>query len=174
MNLRRIGSVGLAVSAFLVFVACSGDEGDAGSGELLEPPSSTTSEDGGATTTTDAASPAVDAAPPVTQDAAVDAGQVQTFSGDATYYIANGTGACGQAITNSQLVAALNGSQYSKANCGRCAAVKGPLGTVTVKIMDKCPGCGFGDLDLSQTAFEKIAKLSDGRVKVTWNFVTCP
>lgn len=174
MNLRRIGGAGLALSALLVFVACSSDEGEGGSGELVDPPASTTSEDGGTSATSDASSAPVDAAPPATQDAAVDAGQVQTFSGEATYYIANGTGACGQAITNSQLVAALNGSQYSKANCGRCAAVKGPLGTVTVKIMDKCPGCGFGDLDLSQTAFEKIAKIADGRVKITWNFVTCP
>lgn len=94
--------------------------------------------------------------------------------GEATYYNASGTGACGTAITDDQLLAAINDEQYTKANCGRCVSVTGPNGTVVVKIVDKCPGCDRGDLDLSSTAFAKIAKLSAGRVKITWHFTDCP
>lgn len=95
-------------------------------------------------------------------------------SGEATYYDADGTGACGFSASNDFMVAAINDEQYSKENCGRCVSVTGPRGTVTVRIVDKCPGCDEGDLDLSQTAFGKIAKLSDGRVPITWRFVACP
>jgi expansin len=104
----------------------------------------------------------------------VDAGPVEEFEGEATYYDANGTGACGFPASNDFLVAAINDEQYSKANCGRCVEVTGPTGKVVVRITDKCPGCSSGDLDLSQTAFGKIAKLSAGRIAIKWHFVTCP
>jgi expansin (peptidoglycan-binding protein) len=176
MSLRRAGFSFFAVSLVVVIVACSDADGDGG---LVEPgPSDPTTTEGGdasaasgdagASSTLPDAAASPDAAP------SSDAGAPTVYSGQATHYIANGTGACGQAILNTQLVAALNASQYSKANCGRCAEVKGPLGSVTVKIQDKCPGCAYGDLDLSQTAFTKIAKVADGRVKITWSFVACP
>jgi expansin (peptidoglycan-binding protein) len=96
-------------------------------------------------------------------------------SGEATYYAATGgAGACGIDAPDDYMVAALNGDQYSAANCGKCASVKGPSGTVVVKIWDKCPGCSSGDLDLSEQAFQKIANLSAGRVKISWHFVDCP
>lgn len=96
-------------------------------------------------------------------------------SGEATYYDAHaGGGACGIAIPADYLVAAINDEQYSAANCGRCASVTGPNGKVVVVVADKCPGCGPGDLDLSEEAFVKIANKSAGRVKITWRFVPCP
>src|SRR5262249_8486509 len=95
-------------------------------------------------------------------------------SGEATYYNAEGSGACGIKMPADYLVAAINDEQYSKANCGRCVAVTGPKGTVVVLVQDKCPGCDSGDLDLSTTAFKKIADLSAGRVKIKWHFVDCP
>jgi hypothetical protein len=95
-------------------------------------------------------------------------------SGEATYYDAEGLGACGVPFPSDYLVAAINDEQYSKANCGRCVAVTGPKGTVVVRILDKCPGCDSGDLDLSVTAFSKIADKSAGRVKISWHFVECP
>lgn len=150
----------------LVAAACGDD--DAGS-ELVEgPPPSTTTE------ANDASTPVSDAAPPSSDAAAEASAPGETYNGEATYYNANGTGACGQPTSNSALVGALNGAQYSKANCGRCASIKGPLGAVVVKLLDKCPGCSYGDIDLSSTAFQKIAKLADGRVKITWSFVACP
>jgi expansin (peptidoglycan-binding protein) len=103
-----------------------------------------------------------------------DAATGEEFEGEATYYDANGTGACGFPASNDFMVAAINDEQYSKANCGKCISVTGPRGTVVVRIVDKCPGCSFGDVDLSQTAFAKIARLADGRIDIKWHFVACP
>lgn len=97
-----------------------------------------------------------------------------TSSGEATYYYYSSGGACGLDPPADLLVAAINDEQYSTENCGRCAQVKGPKGTVIVTVLDKCPGCDSGDLDLSEQAFEKIASTSAGRVQITWSFVDCP
>jgi expansin (peptidoglycan-binding protein) len=51
--------------------------------------------------------------------------------------------------------------------------VTGPKGSVKVRIVDLCPGCSHGDLDLSEEAFTTIASKSAGRVKITWHVVTC-
>lgn len=96
------------------------------------------------------------------------------MSGEATYYYYSSGGACGLDPPADLLVAAINDEQYSSENCGRCALVSGPKGTVTVVVLDKCPGCDSGDLDLSEQAFEKIASTSAGRVAITWSFVDCP
>jgi expansin (peptidoglycan-binding protein) len=105
---------------------------------------------------------------------ASDAATGTVYMGQATYYNADGTGACGfKATPNDLAVAALNGSQYKKSWCGQCALVTGPMGMVKIRIVDLCPGCAFGGLDLSQQAFEAIASLSAGRVKITWHVVPC-
>lgn len=57
--------------------------------------------------------------------------------------------------------------------CGKCARVKGPKGSVRVKIMDSCASCSGDDIDLSMGAFKKIADLDVGRLDVTWKFVDC-
>lgn len=96
-------------------------------------------------------------------------------SGEATYYDADGTGNCSfDASPNDLLVAAMNAADYNTAAwCGACLEVTGPMGTVTVRVVDQCPGCVHGDLDLSPQAFEKIAPLSAGRVPITWHEVAC-
>lgn len=93
--------------------------------------------------------------------------------GQATYYYYASGGSCGLRPPPNNFIAALNDEQYTKANCGRCAMVTGPKGSVKVLVLDKCPGCGWGDLDLSQQAFEQIASTSAGRVKIGWHFVDC-
>lgn len=109
---------------------------------------------------------------PSSPDAAASTGS--TYSGEATYYNAEGKGACGIQTPSDYLVCAINDEQYSRENCGRCVEVTGPMGSVVVRVIDKCPGCDQGDLDLSETAFTKIAAKSAGRVKITWRFVGCP
>jgi len=97
-------------------------------------------------------------------------------AGIATYYdFADGSGACLFDPTPDDLdVAALNADQFEQAAyCGACARVTGPNGTVTVRIVDLCPDCGSGHLDLSPSAFEKIAPLEAGRVDTTWSLVSC-
>jgi expansin (peptidoglycan-binding protein) len=96
--------------------------------------------------------------------------------GDGTYYDADGTGACSfDASPNDLLVAAMNAPDFDNAAwCGACLEVTGPMGVVTVRVVDECPGCAHGDLDLSQSAFQQIAPLSAGRVSIMWHEVACP
>jgi len=77
-------------------------------------------------------------------------------------------------VNNQLRVAALNTAQYNGgANCGRCAQVTGPLGTIQVRIIDECATCASGDLDLSRWAFSQIANVIDGRVPITWRYAPC-
>jgi expansin len=154
------------VFIFVVIVAAFAACGDEDTSDVPSRGIRSTDAGDGAASTLDASTP---------KDASTgDAGPVEEFEGEATYYDANGTGACGFPASSDFLVAAINDEQYSKANCGRCVEVTGPTGKVIVRITDKCPGCSSGDLDLSQTAFGKIAKLSAGRIAIKWHFVTCP
>jgi expansin len=96
-------------------------------------------------------------------------------SGEGTYYNANGTGNCSfDASPQDLMVAAINAADYqSSALCGACLAVTGPSGSVTVRVVDQCPGCKHGDLDLSPQAFQKLSPLAAGRIPITWNQVAC-
>ncbi|KAJ2651580.1 hypothetical protein GGH99_007646 [Coemansia sp. RSA 1285] len=107
-------------------------------------------------------------------------GNSETFSGDGTYYTP-GLGSCGETNSDSDMVAAINAPQYGASSgdpnsasvCGKCALVKGDKGQVKVKIVDKCPPCKHGDLDLSTAAFKQIGNTDDGRIPITWSFVDC-
>ena len=96
-------------------------------------------------------------------------------SGEATYYAADGTGNCSfDASPDDLRVAALNTEDYAgSAMCGACLSVVGPEGSVTVSVVDRCPGCAKGDIDLSESAFAAIAPLSAGRVPARWTLVPC-
>ncbi|MDI1449495.1 expansin EXLX1 family cellulose-binding protein [Polyangium sp. 6x1] len=99
-----------------------------------------------------------------------------TFEGDGTYYAANGSGACSFDASSDAplLVGAMNAEDYANSGvCGACAQVKGPNGEVTVRIVDLCPECVHGDIDLSPDAFAKLAPLEDGRIPISWQFVPC-
>ncbi|MDY7227468.1 expansin EXLX1 family cellulose-binding protein [Hyalangium rubrum] len=114
---------------------------------------------------------------PSSEEAAEEIRSLGEFqSGIATYYDATGAGHCGfDKSPNDMNVAAMNAPQFAgTAVCGACAEVKGPQGTVVVRIVDSCPECNAGHLDLSRQAFEKISPLVAGRVTTTWRLVTCP
>lgn len=95
--------------------------------------------------------------------------------GIATYYDATGAGNCSfPASPGDLLVAAMNTPEWNNsAVCGSCAEVMGPNGSVTVRIVDRCPECAAGHLDLSQQAFARIAPIASGRVNTRWRFVSC-
>ena len=95
--------------------------------------------------------------------------------GIATYYDADGSGNCSFDKSPGDLdVVALNPEEYAKsAACGGCLKVTGPSGDVTVRVVDSCPGCATGHLDLSKEAFAKIAELKVGRVSITYQGVAC-
>src|SRR5262245_15070364 len=95
------------------------------------------------------------------------------LAGDGTYYAADGTGNCGfDASPSDLMVAAMNGVDYNTAAwCGACLEVTGPMGKLVVRIVDQCPGCAHGDLDLSPQAFQMLSPLAAGRIAITWHEV---
>ncbi|KAF8902711.1 riboflavin-aldehyde forming enzyme [Mucidula mucida] len=97
----------------------------------------------------------------------------QAFSGDGTYYDPDGNeGACGEKLQNSDYVVALASEQYSRgANCGRQIRVEYNDKSVAARVADLCPGCASDDLDLTSSAFEALAPLSVGRMRVTWDYI---
>jgi expansin len=112
-------------------------------------------------------------APPATQTATT-FGPIE--SGVATYYAATGEGNCSYDATPADLdVVALDTRQYAAgAWCGACLRVEGPKGVVKVRVVDSCPSCeSRTHIDLSESAFAKIANIADGRVPVRFQFVTC-
>jgi expansin (peptidoglycan-binding protein) len=99
-----------------------------------------------------------------------------THTGQATFYTsADGSGNCGFDKTPQDLmVGAMNAADYAgAAACGACARLDGPDGSVTVRIVDQCPDCAQGNIDLSPEAFDRIANRSAGRVPITWEYVPC-
>lgn len=94
--------------------------------------------------------------------------------GIATYYNATGEGACSfDASPDDMMVAAMNADEYNTASyCGAYVHVTGQKGEVTVRIVDLCPECKSGHLDLSREAFAQIDDLPLGRVNITWQLVS--
>lgn len=79
--------------------------------------------------------------------------------------------------------AALNTKQwYATKNCGRCAEVTctdtlcsgKTKSSEIVHIVDQCPGCNSGDLDLAPDVFTAITGMQSDRLKIKWKFVDCP
>lgn len=96
-----------------------------------------------------------------------------------TWYNAEGIGNCGfdpSPPADPYFVALTTvGGLYGNATwCGGCVEVQGPLGSVVARVVDSCPDCGPDHLDMSPQAFEKVARLVDGRVQIRWRFVSCP
>ena len=95
-------------------------------------------------------------------------------TGIATYYYADGSGACGfDPSPNDLMVAAMNAEEYNHAAyCGAFVQVNGRKGTITVRIVDLCPECLAGHLDLSLQAFALIDDVPLGHVPITWRVVS--
>lgn len=92
-------------------------------------------------------------------------------TGDATFYDV-GLGACGKTNKNSDLVVAISALRFTLGlSCGRKIKVTRASKSVTVTVVDRCVDCRLNDIDLSPGAFNKIAKLEEGRVKVNWQFI---
>ncbi|GAB3955041.1 expansin EXLX1 family cellulose-binding protein [Micromonospora vulcania] len=98
-------------------------------------------------------------------------------TGKATFYDSNGAGGnCSNpAAPANRLYVALGPTEYAAgAACGGFLDVTGPKGTVRVLIMDQCPECAPGHLDLSREAFARIADPVQGLVPVTYRAVVNP
>ena len=98
-------------------------------------------------------------------------------SGEATHYVLTpGDGNCSYpGLPNGGLFVALSPSEYAgSAACGSYVEVTGPDGSVTAEVVDQCPPCQAGHVDLSEQAFQRIAPLSAGEVPVTYHTIVDP
>ncbi len=103
--------------------------------------------------------------------AAGGSGQIATH-----YVLQSGGGNCSYpGPPPDNLYVALSPSEYdSAAPCGSYLEVTGPDGSVRVKVVDQCPECATGHIDLSATAFAQIAPLSAGLIPVSYRTIADP
>ncbi|WP_299437820.1 expansin EXLX1 family cellulose-binding protein [uncultured Aquimarina sp.] len=99
-------------------------------------------------------------------------------NGEGTFYdgVAGGTfGNCSLPVAAGDYIhCALNNFDYDGSNaCGACIEVTGAKGSVILKVVDRCPECASGDVDMTLEAFSMIADVIDGRVPISWRFVPC-
>jgi expansin (peptidoglycan-binding protein) len=97
-------------------------------------------------------------------------------TGEATYYtFASGAGACMfDSTPNNLMIGAMNQIDYQGSRiCGECVTVTGPKGTILIRIVDLCPECPRGNIDLSPLAFAMIGDIALGHVPITWQLVPC-
>jgi hypothetical protein len=97
----------------------------------------------------------------------------QTYTGDLTWYEV-GLGACGITSTSDEHVVAIShelfdavstGNPNTNPLCNKKVSIIGANGqTYTGTIVDRCPGCDSGSLDLSQSFFNEVTNNGDGRV----------
>ncbi|KAF6764731.1 hypothetical protein DFP72DRAFT_869058 [Ephemerocybe angulata] len=94
-----------------------------------------------------------------------------------SYYDAEtgAAGACGQMIGNNDWAVALNteqyGSGYPGPNCFKTITLSYGGKTATgVKILDQCPGCPWGGLDLTPGLFAYFASHDRGIIYGEWSF----
>ncbi|WP_406118521.1 expansin EXLX1 family cellulose-binding protein [Streptomyces sp. NBC_00989] len=134
--------------------------------------------------TPSAHAPTTSAAPPATKTGqqasgtAPLAGRIRpsvTYRGVATFYDADGGGACLYDPSGDVMTGAMNTSDYESSKaCGAYVLVHAANGaTITVRITNECPGdCAPGQIDLSAQAFAKLAAPSAGRIPITWNLAS--
>jgi expansin len=106
--------------------------------------------------------------------AATGTAQGQT-RGEATYYTSPPGNCSYPAPPADQLYVALPPGEYGAAvACGSYLEVTGPNGSVKVQVVDQCPECAAGHIDLSEQAFARIAQASAGLVPVTYHTIVDP
>jgi len=102
-------------------------------------------------------------------------------TGDLTYY-SPGLGACGLTSKEEDYVVSVAHSTFdavqqgtdpnSNPLCKRKIRAQrlfnGEMASVDLTVVDRCTGCHPTDLDVSPSAFSKLANFPEGRVVVTW------
>lgn len=107
---------------------------------------------------------------------AAQAPQAGLVSGTATHYVLQGLPNCSYPSPPADgLFVAMPPDEFAgAAGCGGYLEVHGPDGSVRVEVIDQCPDCAAGHIDLSETAFSAIAPLSAGLVSVTYQHLASP
>jgi expansin (peptidoglycan-binding protein) len=178
---------GLAVLALLTLAACAGPPAGADAVPSAPPaptgapatgPGTVGTTEPEPTTTTvpppPPPPPPPTTAPPPSRPAVPPPGPLR--SGRATHYQLAGTGNCmfPDYPGPDRMFVALNAADYGTAQlCGAHLFVQGNRGAVTVKVIDQCPECPPGALDLSPEAFARITG-DAGVSTVRWRVVSGP
>ncbi|KAL7787150.1 expansin-like protein [Trichoderma ceciliae] len=91
--------------------------------------------------------------------------------GQITYFNA-GLGACGWWNGDNDYVVAMSAPLFdSQRPCGRNIRVNYGGRSITVKVVDRCAGCAWGDVDLTPRGFrDLIGSLDAGRVQGSWDW----
>ncbi|KAI5926191.1 riboflavine-aldehyde-forming enzyme [Camillea tinctor] len=95
-------------------------------------------------------------------------GQAAAYAGDMTYYYP-GLGSCGNTNGNGDPVVALSPLEHA-GSCGRMINIHYAGHTTSAIVVDTCPGCASGSIDVSPTVFNQLSDPAAGRVQVTWEF----
>jgi expansin len=97
-------------------------------------------------------------------------------SGIATHYVLSGLPNCSYpSPPANNFFVALSPSEYnSAAACGGYLTVTGPDGSVTVQVVDQCPECATGHIDLSEPAFAQLSPLGAGLINVHYEYLADP
>ncbi|KAI8969827.1 hypothetical protein BDB01DRAFT_751034 [Pilobolus umbonatus] len=104
--------------------------------------------------------------------------KAKLFAGIGTFYDV-GSGSCGETDTNTEFVVAMNSIQMKNGVnpnmnplCAHMVYITGSTGTATAKIVDTCPSCASGSLDMSPSLFQKVCgTLSIGVCKIKWDYL---
>lgn len=85
-----------------------------------------------------------------------------------------GLGSCGQYSQPSDFIVALNSAQYGDGypgpNCFKSITITCNGKSTGATILDECPGCPYGGLDLSTGLFDFFADPSVGVLYCSWDF----
>ncbi|KAI0781115.1 RlpA-like double-psi beta-barrel-protein domain-containing protein-containing protein [Trametes elegans] len=89
-----------------------------------------------------------------------------------------GLGACGQYNQPSDFIVALSsqnyGGGYPGPHCFKMIEITCNGKTTQAQIMDECPGCDWGGLDLSRGLFQFFDSLDKGVLTADWHYVDDP
>ncbi|KAF5358472.1 hypothetical protein D9756_001903 [Leucocoprinus leucothites] len=104
-------------------------------------------------------------------------GDMQTwkrFSSSRWTFYDVGLGACGKHNVPSDFIVALNSAQfgggYPGPHCFEFITMTYKGKTARAQIMDECPGCPYGGLDLSEGLFKHFDSLDLGVLSGSWTF----
>ncbi|XP_021755346.1 EG45-like domain containing protein [Chenopodium quinoa] len=96
------------------------------------------------------------------------------IAGTATYYTVYKPSSCYGNEDQGTMIAAVSSDIFqNKQACGHmyrvtCTGANCRGGSVTVKVVDLCPGCSANGFDLSQEAFSAIADINAGRISIDY------
>ncbi|TDL27548.1 hypothetical protein BD410DRAFT_782654 [Rickenella mellea] len=91
--------------------------------------------------------------------------------GDRFTYYQTGMGACGQYNNPGDFIVALNIEQWDGgSHCFKMITINCNGKSTQAQIMDECPGCPYGGLDMSQGLFSFFADTSEGVIYGDWSY----